>query len=301
MPGDVAEPGRYAPSPTGELHLGNLRTARARLAVRPLDRTAGSCSGSRTWTPAGCGPGWPSSSGATWRRWAWTSTASRWSSRGGPRRTRRRWQRSRDRTYECFCTRREIAEAASAPHGLVGRYPGTCRDLTAAERAERRRTRTPALRLRADGAEQTVHDLLHGEVTRTGRRHRGPPQRRGRGVQPGGGGRRRRLPASTRWSAATTCCPRRSTRPTWPGCSGTAPPTYAHVPAGRERRGPPAGQARRRGHPGRPGARAASTRGDVLGLIAASLGLPAVEHPPATCCRIFDPAALPQRPLGGGV
>ncbi|HZA03051.1 MAG TPA: glutamate--tRNA ligase family protein, partial [Propionibacteriaceae bacterium] len=68
-------------------------------------------------------------------------------------------------TFECFCTRREIAEAASAPHGTVPRYPGICRNLTEAERAERRRTRVPALRLRADGAEQTISDLLHGTVT----------------------------------------------------------------------------------------------------------------------------------------
>jgi glutamyl-tRNA synthetase len=70
-----------------------------------------------------------------------------------------------DRTYECFCTRREIAEAASAPHGTAARYPGTCRGLTESQRAERRRTRTPALRLRADGVTQIVHDLLHGLVT----------------------------------------------------------------------------------------------------------------------------------------
>ena len=33
-----------------------------------------------------------------------------------------------DRSYECFCSRREIAEAASAPHAAIGPYPGTCRD-----------------------------------------------------------------------------------------------------------------------------------------------------------------------------
>jgi glutamyl-tRNA synthetase len=70
-----------------------------------------------------------------------------------------------DRTYECFCTRREIAEAASAPHGVTRRYPGTCRSLTESERADRRRVRTPALRLRADGAEQTITDLRHGRFT----------------------------------------------------------------------------------------------------------------------------------------
>ena len=42
--------------------------------------------------------------------------------------------------YECFCTRAEIREAASAPHGELpeGAYPGTCRELTEAERAGRR-------------------------------------------------------------------------------------------------------------------------------------------------------------------
>lgn len=68
-------------------------------------------------------------------------------------------------TYECFCTRREIAEAASAPHGEPGRYPGTCRDLRSAERAARRAAgRSPALRVRADGTEVSVTDLLHGSV-----------------------------------------------------------------------------------------------------------------------------------------
>jgi glutamyl-tRNA synthetase len=70
-----------------------------------------------------------------------------------------------ERTYECFCSRLEIAEAASAPHGRPSRYPGTCRNLTEAERERRRQTRPPALRLRADGARQTIRDVLHGEIT----------------------------------------------------------------------------------------------------------------------------------------
>jgi glutamyl-tRNA synthetase len=70
-----------------------------------------------------------------------------------------------DRTYECFCSRREIAEAASAPHGSVARYPGTCRNLSEAERIDRRQRRQPALRLRADSARYTVHDMLYGDTT----------------------------------------------------------------------------------------------------------------------------------------
>ena len=42
--------------------------------------------------------------------------------------------RDAGRTFECFCTRREILDAPSAPHAPQGAYPGTCRDLTAAER-----------------------------------------------------------------------------------------------------------------------------------------------------------------------
>ena len=68
-------------------------------------------------------------------------------------------------TYECFCTRKEILEAAQAPHGGQVMYPGTCRDLSEAEREERRATRPGALRLRANDAIETFMDLIHGDVT----------------------------------------------------------------------------------------------------------------------------------------
>jgi glutamyl-tRNA synthetase len=51
----------------------------------------------------------------------------------------------------------------SAPHGPVGAYPGTCRDLTAAQRAERRAVRDPALRVRAGAAAVTFTDRILGE------------------------------------------------------------------------------------------------------------------------------------------
>lgn len=68
--------------------------------------------------------------------------------------------------YECFCTRREIREAASAPHEswqADGAYPGTCRTLT--HRQRRRHLdagRTPALRLRTDGQRVEFDDLIAG-------------------------------------------------------------------------------------------------------------------------------------------
>jgi len=57
--------------------------------------------------------------------------------------------------YPCYCSRKEIREAASAPHGkpAEGVYPGTCRELTWTERRDREHSgRPPALRLNAGGA-----------------------------------------------------------------------------------------------------------------------------------------------------
>ena len=68
--------------------------------------------------------------------------------------------------YPCYCTRREIRDASTAPHGEPvpdGAYPGTCRDLSSAQRAQKvAEGRPPALRLRADAQRYVVHDLVAG-------------------------------------------------------------------------------------------------------------------------------------------
>ena len=70
---------------------------------------------------------------------------------------------SRLPVYECFCTRAEIAEAASAAHGPVGAYPGTCRGLSSSEVEERRGAgRAPALRVDAGGAVVAFEDRVLG-------------------------------------------------------------------------------------------------------------------------------------------
>jgi glutamyl-tRNA synthetase len=70
--------------------------------------------------------------------------------------------------YRCWCTRAEIREAASAAHGPLpeGAYPGTCRELTATEVAEREASgRPPAWRVRAGGAAVTFEDRICGQFT----------------------------------------------------------------------------------------------------------------------------------------
>ena len=51
--------------------------------------------------------------------------------------------------YPCYCSRAELLAVASAPHGLASEgpaYAGTCRNLSEAERAERAVKKTPSLR-----------------------------------------------------------------------------------------------------------------------------------------------------------
>ena len=184
--------GRYAPSPTGSLHLGNLRTALvAWLAARATDRAfllrvedldrvrSGAEAGQRA-DLAAVGLDWDAEPVRQSERTAlYDAAVAALRAAHGP-----------DAVYECFCSRKDIAEATSAPHprpddgapasgGAVplrppGFYPGTCRGLTEAERAERRRVRPAALRIDAakvaglpagEIPRATAVDVLHGEVT----------------------------------------------------------------------------------------------------------------------------------------
>lgn len=66
--------------------------------------------------------------------------------------------------YPCFCSRAQL-HAASAPHTSDGNvvYPGTCRDLTPEQIAERSRTKAPAWRVKVPDEEVTFTDLCMGE------------------------------------------------------------------------------------------------------------------------------------------
>jgi glutamyl-tRNA synthetase len=67
--------------------------------------------------------------------------------------------------YPCYCTRAEIRASASAPHGISAAdcYPGTCRGLTTAQRAQHEAAgRPPALRVRSGDVRMAFEDRLLG-------------------------------------------------------------------------------------------------------------------------------------------
>lgn len=153
--------GRFAPSPSGELHVGNLRTAllawlfarstgrRFILRVEDLDRARAGAEEVQLRDLAAVGLDWD-------------GEVVRQTERGGLYEDAIARLTAAGHTYECYCTRREIQEAPSAPHAPQGAYPGTCRDLSEAERARRRAERPAAIRLRASVTEWAVTDALHG-------------------------------------------------------------------------------------------------------------------------------------------
>lgn len=165
--------GRFAPSPTGDLHLGNARTAllawlsiRARggafvLRMEDLDKprerpgAAERILRSLRWLgldwdegPDVGGPYGPYVQSE--RLTLYDEAALRLVNAG--------------LAYECWCSRKEVA-AASAPHpGEEGpRYPGTCR-VPDPQRAAARRAqgRMPAIRLRVPSDPIAFEDGIHG-------------------------------------------------------------------------------------------------------------------------------------------
>lgn len=160
--------GRYAPSPTGELHLGNLRTAlvawlfarseggRFLLRIDDLDpdRSRPEHEQRQLDDLRAIGVDWD----------------------GEPVRQSARLDRHRaaldelaraDRTYPCFCTRAEVLAAATAPHGsgVEAPYPGTCARLASGVVARRVAVGDPhCIRVRAEGARVGFEDQLLGHV-----------------------------------------------------------------------------------------------------------------------------------------
>jgi glutamyl-Q tRNA(Asp) synthetase len=172
---------RFAPSPTGELHLGHAYSA-------VLAHEAASAAGGRFLIRIDDIDGSRSREeyvGASladlaWLGIGWDGDPVRQSARLGDYAAALETLRDRGLVYPCFCTRADIAASLSAPHGPSGAvYPGTCRCLSDAERQRRIATEPHCWRLdmaRA-GAEagelqweemgqglRTADPLAHGDI-----------------------------------------------------------------------------------------------------------------------------------------
>ncbi|GIP37711.1 glutamyl-Q tRNA(Asp) synthetase [Paenibacillus sp. J31TS4] len=176
--------GRFAPTPSGQLHLGNARTALVAwlqmrqaggefvLRMEDIDKPR-----SR--------PEWAEQilNDLRWLGLDWDEGPDV----GGPYAPYTQSEREalyegalarleqEGRLYPCYCSRAELAAVASAPHGLASEgpaYPGTCRSLTLEERQERAAHKHPSLRFALSDRPASFNDLVAG------------PQR----AEPGAGG-----------------------------------------------------------------------------------------------------------------
>jgi glutamyl-Q tRNA(Asp) synthetase len=157
---------RFAPSPTGYLHLGHAYAAirahdagdRFLLRIEDIDQ-------------ARCKPEFETAifGDLSWLGLDWDTPVLRQSERSDAYRNALDRMDADGLTYPCFCTRKEITDeiagAASAPHGAEGPlYPGTCRTLSAAARGARIASGLPhALRLDAAKAATKAGPLTFQE------------------------------------------------------------------------------------------------------------------------------------------
>ena len=172
---------RFAPSPTGRLHLGHayaaLFAARAaeggRFLLRIEDIDATRCR--PEFEPA-------ITDDLSWLGLTWERPVRRQSEHMTDYAAALERLKAQGLIYPCFCTRAEIraeiARAGAAPHGSEGPlYPGTCRRLDKAERTRRIDAGTPyALRLDAETSSTRVgpltwHDRERGTIAADPRTH----------------------------------------------------------------------------------------------------------------------------------
>lgn len=167
---------RFAPSPTGYLHLGNARTALfnflaarkygGRFVLRVEDTDAARSDERHTqallqdlrWL------------GLSWEEGPDVGGAAAPYKQSERHALYNEWLAKLDGqglTYPCYCSQAElnIARKMQMSAGQPPRYPGTCRNLTAVQRSEREaKGIQPAIRFRVPaGKTITFDDVVHGE------------------------------------------------------------------------------------------------------------------------------------------
>lgn len=279
--------GRYAPSPSGDLHIGNLRTALAAwldarasgrrflLRIEDVDEQRSSREVARRQLEhlAAIGIDWDGEPVYQQDRYGLYERAL-----------------ARLDTFPCYCSRKDIREAARAPHTPPSFYPGTCIGRTDIPDMG---DRSPAVRFHG-GGEMTIVDDLHGTVT-------GPVDhcvlRRG-GREPG-------------WAYNLACvvddCKQGvdrvvrgedllSSAPTQAAIAtalGATPPTYLHVPLVVGEDGERL--AKRNGATTLPELARTWSIPEIVGMLGRSLGIEGAETARDMVAR-YSPQTIPTRP-----
>ena len=154
--------GRFAPSPSGRMHLGNVFSALlAWLSVK--SQNGGMILRIEDLDPDRCRPEYAETlkEDLRWLGLTWDKEQTKQSLRSAAYEEVFESLREKGMVYPCYCTRTEL-HAASAPHASDGRvlYAGTCRHLTEAEKAQK--TKAPAWRLTVPDREVEFADGLQG-------------------------------------------------------------------------------------------------------------------------------------------
>lgn len=161
---DAVKPvGRFAPTPSGRMHLGNVFSALlAWLSVKAKDgemvlrmedldtqRTCGEFAQILR-------------EDLTWLGLSWDRETPAQSERSAVYDRYFDFLRDRELLYPCYCTRSQL-HSVNAPHLSDGTYvyPGTCRNLTQAQRDAFHRA--PAWRVQVPDKVWEVHDLVQGD------------------------------------------------------------------------------------------------------------------------------------------
>lgn len=161
----MAERGRFAPTPSGRMHLGNVfsallawlsvRAAHGELVLRIEDLDTLRCSAENAEILK---------DDLRWLGLTWDAEQPDQSTRSEYYESILDRLRSEGFVYPCWCTRGDLKNAANAPHASDGHpiYPGTCRDLTEEERAAKAKVRAPLWRLRAPDESIAFSDGHYG-------------------------------------------------------------------------------------------------------------------------------------------
>lgn len=159
--------GRFAPTPSGKLHLGNLlcamlaylsaRAQGGRFLLRIEDVDVPRCPRSLAQQAI---------DDLTWLGFTWDEAPLYQSDRSEIYRDALARLTDAGHTYPCFCTRVQLMSLAAPNLGDTQViYPGTCAHLSAAEAAARALVRSPAIRLRVPEEDVSFADGLYGRQT----------------------------------------------------------------------------------------------------------------------------------------